>query len=61
MIHLTLFDGTPIIINPFHIFAIKPVEGGSFITASGGGSITVKETPSQIETAVKRWTVSGPQ
>jgi uncharacterized protein YlzI (FlbEa/FlbD family) len=61
MIHLTLFDDTPIIINPFHIFAIKSVEGGSFITASGGGSITVKETAAQVEAAVKRSTVHGAQ
>ena len=61
MIHLTLFDGTTIIVNPFHIFAIKPVEGGCFITAAGGGSITVKEGPGEVEAAIRRWTMSGPQ
>lgn len=55
MIHLTLEDGTPVAINPLHIFAVKPVEGGSFIMANGGGALTVKESVSQIETAVKRW------
>jgi len=44
MIKLTLEDGTPVAINPMHIFAVKPVEGGSFIMANGGGVLTVRET-----------------
>ena len=55
MIRLTLDDGTPVAVNPFHIFAVKPVEGGSFIMANGG-AITVRETMDEVETAVKNWT-----
>ena len=58
MIRLTLDDGTAVVVNPFHIFAVKPVEGGSFIMANGG-AITVRETMDEVEMAVKSWTKGG--
>jgi uncharacterized protein YlzI (FlbEa/FlbD family) len=59
MIHLTLFDGAPIMVNPRHIFAIKSIDGGCSITAVGGGSISVKEAIDEVEAVLKRWTKYG--
>lgn len=59
MIHLSLPDGTPVAVNPFHVFAIEPRGQGCLITASGGATIQVGETMMQVQKLVKRWTKDG--
>lgn len=57
MIQLTLHDGTPVIVNPFHIFAVEASgENGCSIIASGGAAIEVAESMLQVEKAIRRWT-----
>jgi uncharacterized protein YlzI (FlbEa/FlbD family) len=60
MIHLTLHDGSPVIVNPFHIFTIESLgESGCTIVASGGATIEVTESMLQVEKAIRRWTSGG--
>jgi len=60
MIHLTAPDGTPIAVNPFHVFAVIPLgEKGSRVIASRGAAIEVTESMLQVMRAVKRWTKDG--
>jgi uncharacterized protein YlzI (FlbEa/FlbD family) len=57
MIHLTLHDGTPVIVNPFHIFVIEALgESGCSIIANGGATIEVTESMLEVEKAIRGWT-----
>jgi len=58
MIKLTAQSGETVAINPLHIFAVRPYQGGSRIIAGGGAAIDVKEGPEEIDRAVNRWTRS---
>jgi len=58
MIKLTAQSGETVAINPLHIFAVRPYQGGSRVIAGGGAAIDVKEGPEEIERAVNRWTRS---
>jgi uncharacterized protein YlzI (FlbEa/FlbD family) len=60
MIHLTLHDGTPVIVNPFHIFSVEALgESGCTIVASGGATVEVTESLDLVEIAIRRWTSGG--
>jgi hypothetical protein len=57
MIYLSLDDGTPITVNPFHVFVIEPLgDKGCRLIASGGATYEVAESMLQVAKAIKRWT-----
>jgi len=42
VIRLTAQSGETVAVNPLHVFAVRPYQGGSRIIAGGGAAIDVK-------------------